>query len=96
MPRVTLRANRYACVDAIRGNVGWSIFSERSMKGNLIYKVRIDRMVSGRWVKKVYKGVGRESWWTKASKTLVRKYGLNCRENVCRTCRERECYIHEQ
>ena len=40
--RVALGANRYACVEAIRGDMGWSTFSERSMKGNIMYKLRVE------------------------------------------------------
>ena len=80
--RVALGANRYACVEAIRGDMGWSSFSERSMKGNIMYKVRIERMDDERWVKKVYKCSGRHSKWLKSCKRLVRRCGLNCREDV--------------
>ena len=80
--RVALGANRYTCVEAIRGDMGWSTFSERSMKGNIMYKVRIERMEDERWVKKIYKDVGRCSKWTNSCKRLVRKCGLSCRENV--------------
>ena len=51
--RVALGANSYACVEAIRGDMGWSTFSERSMKGNIMYKVRLERMENERWAKKV-------------------------------------------
>ena len=80
--RVALGANRYVSVEAIRGDMGWSTFSERSMKGNIMYKVRIERMQDDRWVKRVHKDSGRYSKWTKACKRLVRKCGLNCREDV--------------
>ena len=80
--RVALGANKYACVEAIRGDMGWSTFSERNMKGNIMYKVRLERMRNERWVKKVYEHVGKESKWIKSCKRLVKKCDLNYRENV--------------
>ena len=80
--RIALGANKYVSVEAIRGDLGWSSFSERSMKGNIMYKVRMDRMVNDRWVKKVHKCYGRDSKWTKSCKRQVKRCGLNCREDV--------------
>ena len=37
-------ANRYSCMEAVRGDMGWSTFSECSMRGNRMYKVRLERM----------------------------------------------------
>ena len=34
---VALGTNKYACVEAIRGDMGWGTFSERRMKGNIMY-----------------------------------------------------------
>ena len=59
-----------------------STFSERSMKENIMDKVRVERIHDDRRVKRVHKDSGRHSKWTKACKQLVRKYGLNCREDV--------------
>ena len=78
--RVALGANRYVGVEAVRGDMGWSTFSERSMKGNIMYKLRVERMPDERWVRKVYNDVGRESKWSKSCKRLVRKCGLSARE----------------
>ena len=80
--RVALGANRYACVEAIRGDMGWSTFTERSMKGNIMYKLRVERMSNHSWVKKVYKDGSRFSKWTRSCKRLVRKCGLNCKEDI--------------
>ena len=41
--RVVLGANGYAAVEAFRGNMGWSSFSERCMKECLGFKIRIER-----------------------------------------------------
>ena len=46
--RIALGANRYASVEAIRGDMGWSTFSERNMKGCIMYKLRVERMPSER------------------------------------------------
>ena len=80
--RVGLGANKYTSVEAIRGDMGWSTFSERNMKGNIMYKLRVERMGNDRWVKKVYNEVGKESKWAKSCKRLVKKCGLKCREGV--------------
>ena len=80
--RVALGANRYACVEAIRGDMGCSTFSERRMKGNIMYKLRLERMESERWVKRVCKDAARHRKWNKSCKRLVRKYGLNFIEDV--------------
>ena len=45
--------NRYAAVEALRGDIGWSSFSERCIKGCMCFKIRIERMSEDRWVKKV-------------------------------------------
>ena len=58
---VALGANRYAAVEAIRGDMGWSTFSERCMKVSIGYKIRIKRMPEDRYMKKVYEHVGIES-----------------------------------
>ena len=57
-------------------------FTERRMKGNIMYKVRIERMGNERWVKKVYEHVGKESKWIKSYKRQVRKCGLNLRDDA--------------
>ena len=57
--RVALGVNRYGCAKAIKGDMGWSIFSERSMEENLMCKLRVERMSNQRSVKKVYKDDGR-------------------------------------
>ena len=68
--------------DAASSQSVFCIFSERSMKGNIMYKLRVARMPNQRWVKKVHKDGGRFSKWTKSCKRLVRKCGLNCREDM--------------
>ena len=53
--RIALGANRYASVEAIRRNMGWSTFSERNMKDCIMYKLRVERMPCKRRVKKIYR-----------------------------------------
>ena len=62
--RVDLGANRYAAIEAIRGVIGQSTFSERCMKGSLMYKKRVERMEETKWVKKVCENVGQMSKWS--------------------------------
>ena len=76
---MALRANKYTSVEAIRGDMGWSTLSERNMKGNTMYKLRVKRMGNDRWVKTVYMRL-EKSQWAKSCKILVKKCGLNCRE----------------
>ena len=52
--RVALGANRYAAVEAIRGDMGWSTFKERIGKAVLRYTVRLLRMDANRWARKVH------------------------------------------
>ena len=47
-----------------------------------MYKIRLERMENEKWVKRVYKDIGRQSKWAVACKRLVRKCELNCREDV--------------
>ena len=37
-------ANRYAVVEAIRGNDGWNTFEEKVIKAVLIYEVKLEKM----------------------------------------------------
>ena len=77
--RVALGANGYAAIEAIRGDMGWSTFSERCMKGSLMYKKRVERMEETRWVKKVCENVGQTSKWSGMCKRIVKKCGLKVR-----------------
>lgn len=42
--RMALSASKYAAVEALRGDTGWSTFTERHMKATLRYKVRLEWM----------------------------------------------------
>ena len=77
--RMALGANGYAAVEAIRGDMGWSTFSERCMKGSIMYKKRIERMEDSRWVKKVCENMGQRSRWLCMCKRVVKRCGLKVR-----------------
>ena len=74
--KVALGANGYAAVEAIRGDMSWSTFSERCMKVSIGYKIRIERIQEDICVKKVCEHVGIQSKWLKSCKDAVKKCGL--------------------
>ena len=63
--RMALNAPRYAALEALRGDMGWSTFRERQMKATLRYKVRLERMEDTRLARKVYLWNERHSRWLK-------------------------------
>ena len=67
--RVALGANRYVAVEAIRGDMGWSSFSERCIKGSIMYKRRIDE---NRWVRKICEKLRSKSRWSCSCKRAVK------------------------
>lgn len=77
--RMALGAPRWAAVEALRGDMGWSTFRERRMKGVLRYKVRLERMSSERWARKVYMWNMRVSKWEKKCYAMVYKCSLPVR-----------------
>ena len=74
--RLGLGANRYVGQEAIRGDMGWSTFEERLMKGQMKYKIRLEQMDNNRWAKKVYKKLGKNSKWMKKCIRNVNKCEL--------------------
>ena len=74
--RLALGANKFVGVEAIRGEMGWSTFDERYMKGKLKYKVRIEKMEENRWVKKICREAGNKSNWMRNCAGIVNKGGL--------------------
>ena len=56
--------------------MGWSSFSERCMKGSIMYKKRIERMDENRWVRKICEKLGSKSKWLSSCKRAVLKCGL--------------------
>ena len=69
--RMALNAPRYAAVEALRGDMGWSTFRERYMKATLRYKVRLERMEDTRLARKVYLWSERNSRWMKGCMRTV-------------------------
>ena len=69
--RMALNAPRYAAVEALRGDMGWSTFRERYMKATLRYKVRLERMEDTRLARKVYLWSERNSRWMKRCMRMV-------------------------
>ena len=63
--RVALGANRYVGTEAIRGDMGWSMFRERVMKGKLNYKIRLERMPDERIAKNIYEWNASKSRWSR-------------------------------
>ena len=74
--RVAQGTYGYVAVEAIRGDMRWSIFSERRMKECMMFKIEIERMEEDRWVKKVCKHVEVKSKWLKTYKRVVLKCGM--------------------
>lgn len=74
--RLALGARSYTAVEALRGEMGWSTFEERLMKGKLRFKVRLEEMDGARWAKKVYLEAGRLSRWLKDCSDSARKGGF--------------------
>ena len=52
--RMTSNAPKYAAVEALRGDMGWSTFRKKHMKATLLYKVRLARTEDTRVTRKVY------------------------------------------
>ncbi|KAF2358610.1 hypothetical protein FHG87_010636 [Trinorchestia longiramus] len=52
--RLALSAPKWTAAEALRGDLGWSLLSERMVKAVLNYKVRIERMENKRWVKRIF------------------------------------------
>ncbi|KAF2350476.1 hypothetical protein FHG87_018770 [Trinorchestia longiramus] len=46
--RVALGTPKWMAAETLRGDLGWSLFSERMIKAVLNYKVRIERMANKR------------------------------------------------
>ena len=50
--RAALGAPRYASVEALRGDMGYSLFCERMMKASIKYNVRLERINEDRWTRR--------------------------------------------
>ncbi|KAF2355832.1 hypothetical protein FHG87_013414, partial [Trinorchestia longiramus] len=76
--RVALGAPKWTAAEALRWDLGWSLFSERMVKAVLNYKVRIERMENESWVKRIFEwNLSRRLWekicWRHARKLKIRK-----------------------
>ena len=76
MARMALNAPRYAAVEALRGDMGWSTFRERHIKATLRYKVRLQEMEDTRLVRKIYLWNERCSRWLKRCMGMVNRSGM--------------------
>ena len=74
--RMGLNAPRYAAIEALRGDMGWSTFRERHVKATLRYKARLERMDDNRFARKVFLWNVRSSRWGKKCVKMVVKNGL--------------------
>ncbi|KAF2359932.1 hypothetical protein FHG87_009304 [Trinorchestia longiramus] len=60
---LALDAPKWTAVEAVRGDLGWSLFSESVIKAVLNYKVKIERMEIKNWVKQIFEWNLSESLW---------------------------------
>ena len=74
--RMALNAPRYAAIEALRGDMGWSTFRERLTKATLRYKIRLERMDETRIARKVYLWNESGSKWRKRCMRMTDKSGL--------------------
>ena len=54
LARIALNAPRYAAVEALRGDMGWSTFRERIRKATVRFKVRLDWGTKGLCERSIY------------------------------------------
>ena len=74
--RMALNAPKYAAVEALRGDMGWSTFRERYIKATLRYKVRLEQMENARLARKVYLWNG-SSRWVKRCMSMVNRNDMD-------------------
>ena len=74
--RLALGANMGTGTEAIRGDMGWSTFEERFMKGKLSFKARIDNMQGDRWVREICLQVGYKTCWMRNCAAMARDVGM--------------------
>ena len=75
--RLALGSNQMTAVVALSGDMGWSSFEERFMKGRLNYKARIDAMDEDRWVKIISIFYGCRGKWVKSCSRMINRVGLH-------------------
>ena len=74
--RLALGCGMGTGVHAIRGDMGWSTFEERFMKGKLNFKSRMDDMEHERWVWKICIEMGYKSSWMRTVSRMANNCGL--------------------
>ncbi|KAF2347708.1 hypothetical protein FHG87_021537 [Trinorchestia longiramus] len=79
--RLAFGAPKWTAAEALRGDLGWNLFSERMVNAVLNYKVRIERMENKRWVKQIFEWNLSESLWEKICWGHARK--LKIQKTVC-------------
>ena len=74
--RMALNAPRYAALENLRGDRGWSTFRERVIKATLGYKIRLERMQDERIARKVYPWNESGNKWRKRCMRMTERNGL--------------------
>ena len=74
--RWSLGAPRSTGLEAIRGDMGWSTFKERIVKGKLCFARKIENLSEERWAKKILTEEDRNSKWKKEIKRWKKKENL--------------------
>ena len=75
--RMALNAPRFAASEALRGDMGWSTFSERHMKATMSYRGRLEQMDNERLAKKVFMWNRWESKWDGFCRKMLDKCGID-------------------
>ena len=71
-----LGAPRSTAVEAIRGDMGWSTFKERIIKGKLGFRKKIEGMSEERWAKRIMEENWIRSTWRKETDRWKRRENL--------------------
>ena len=71
-----LGAPRSTAVEAIRGDMGWSSFKERIVKGKLGFLKKIEQSSEERWMKKIMIDNGNKSTWGKELERWKRRENM--------------------
>ena len=74
-----LGAPRSTAVEAVRGDMGWSTFRERIIKGKLGFLKKVEAFEGDRWAKKVLQENRTESTWQKELERWKRRENMSDR-----------------
>ena len=75
--RWSLGVPKSTAIEAIRGDMGWSTFRERIVKGKLRLSKRIEGLSGDRWVKRILNNWGDNSSWKKELERWKRREDLD-------------------